>query len=393
MISVADARARLIAAARELPAEFVAIDAALGRTLAAPLLATRDQPPFTASAMDGYALRAEASQRDYRIVGESAAGHAFTRPLNPGEAVRISTGAPLPEGADAVLIQEDAQLEGDMLVKAQVRSGKNVRPRAGDFAAGDDLLAKGRALSPIALALAAGAGAASLQVVRRPRICVFASGDEIVPPGNAVREDQVFESGSFAVCAFIEKWGGVATRGAVLRDDEAAIEREAAAALAQSDIVVFIGGASVGPHDHMRPALTRLGLNPQFDKIAVRPGKPTWFASSERGMALGLPGNPASAIVCALLFLKPLIEAMLGAAPATMPVTRRAPLGEALEANGPREHYMRAVLDAEGTLRTFGDQDSSLLSVFARANALIRRAPSAPAAHAGEAVDYLSFDT
>jgi molybdopterin molybdotransferase len=392
VISVDAARAQLIAAFGTLGVEDVQIAEALGRTLAAPLRASRDQPPFAASAMDGYALQAGATPQNYAIVGEAAAGHAFTRALNPGEAVRISTGAPIPAGADSVLIQEEAKREGDTLVGAHVRAGKNVRPRAGDFAAGDLLLEQGRKLDPVALALAAGGGFSSLQVTRRPRITVFAGGDEVVPPGGAVRDDQVFESGSFAVCGFIEKWGGAATRGAVLPDEPAAIERAAAAALEQSDLIVLIGGASVGPHDHARPALARLGLQTYFDKIAVRPGKPTWFASSPRGKALGLPGNPASAIACAVLFLKPVVEAMLGGAPEATLRFRRAPLAQALGANGDREHYLRAMVGEDGRILAFSDQDSSLLTIFSRANALLRRLPNAPAAQADETVEYLAYD-
>lgn len=391
MISVDEARTRLIAAVAALPPEEVATAQALGRVLATPIKATRDQPPFAASAMDGYALRAESAPRNYAIVGEAAAGHAFTRALQAGEAVRISTGAPMPDGADSVLMQEDATRDGDTLIGAEVRAGKNVRRRAGDFAAGDLLLEQGRKLDPVALALAAGGGFASLKVTRKPRITVFAGGDEVVPPGQSVRGDQVYESGSFAVCGFIESWGGVAIRGDVLPDDQAAIERAAANALEQSDLVVLIGGASVGPHDHARPALAQLGLKTHFDKIAVRPGKPTWFASSDRGKALGLPGNPASAIACAVLFLKPIVQAMVGAGPEAALRFRRAPLASAIDLNGNREQYLRAVLDEDGQLAPFRDQDSSLLTIFSRANALVRRMPNAAAAQAGESVDYLPF--
>jgi molybdopterin molybdotransferase len=392
VLSVSDARARLIGAVQALTAEEVPIGAALDRVAAEPIHAIRDQPPFAASAMDGYAFRAENAPCSYTLVGESAAGSAFTRTLAPGEAVRISTGAPLPLGADTVLAQEDAKVEHGRLIGANSRAGRHVRQRAGDFAAGAVLLEKGRKLDPVALALAASAGRDRLKVTREPRVEIMAGGDEVVAPGGDVRDDQVFESGSFAVCGLAEKWGGRATRGAILPDNQASIETAALAALARSDLLVLIGGASVGPHDHARAALEQLGFVIQFDKVSVRPGKPTWFGVSPHGKVLGLPGNPASAIVCSILFLKPIIDAMLGAQATFAPVTRRAPLAHALSANGARESYLRARLDADDRLRVFDDQDSSLLSVFAHANALIQRPANTGPAAEGELIPYLSLD-
>lgn len=388
-MSVAEARAAMLRASAPLEHERVSLGEALGRTLAAPLTARRDQPPFRAAAMDGYALAGGAAPGDFLIVGEARAGRGFARPLGDGEAVRISTGAPLPEGADAVLIQEDARIEGARLVGAHAVPGRHVRPRGGDFKAGGELLPRGRLLDPVALALAASAGAPALDVVRRPRVAVIAGGDEIAPPGVEPREDQVFESCSFAVAGFVERWGGAALRLPPPPDDQAAIAEAARAALATSDLLVLIGGASVGPHDHARAALLTLGATLLVDKVAVRPGKPTWFAASPLGPVLGLPGNPASAVVCALLFLRPIMEALLGRDSGAFVKPREAVLAEALPSNGGRETYLRARLGEDGALTAFADQDSSLLSVFARADALIVRAPHAPAAEAGDAAIYL----
>jgi molybdopterin molybdotransferase len=391
MLSVAQARAIMVGAFAPLAAETIPLDDCHGRVLAQALLAGRDQPPFDASAMDGYALASAAAPGDYQVVGESAAGRGFSRALRPSEAIRISTGAPLPAGADGVLIQEDAKLDGDRLLGAQVRPGRHVRRRACDFAAAALLLEAGRKLDPVAIALAASAGSAELAVTRRPRVTVFAGGDEVVAPGGAAGPDQVYESGSFAVCGLIRQWGGQATRGATLPDDEGAIAAAAANAFTQGDLIVLIGGASVGPHDHARPALARLGVEIGVDKVAVKPGKPTWFGIAPAGRVLGLPGNPASAIVCAHLFLRPIVARLLGMSREGLNFTN-APLANALEANGGREAYLRARLDEAGQLHVFDNQDSSLLSTFAAANALAIRPPNAPAAAPGERLPALRLD-
>lgn len=389
MLSVAEARARMTAAVKPLAAERVSIDAAHGRVLAAVLDAKRDQPPFAASAMDGYALASGPEPRDFTIVGESAAGRAFPRALASGEAVRIATGAPMPEGADGVLLQEDADVAGARLLAARVDQARHVRPRGGDFKAGDRLLDKGRVLDPIALALAASAGCADLSVVRRPRVAVLAGGDEVVAPGAPLRDDQVYESGAFAVRGLVEAWGGIAQRNLLLTDDETAISAASAGALKRSDLLVIIGGASVGPHDHARPALRKLGLAIVVDGVSVRPGKPIWFGTTPDGPVLGLPGNPASAIVCAALFLHPVLEAMLGRDPNQCVALHQGLLAGALKANGGRESYLRAQADRTGRVRVHDDQDSSLLTVFAASNALVMRAPHAPPVQQGDPISYL----
>ncbi len=394
LMGVAKARAAMLAAVKPLPAQEVAIAQALGRVLAGPVLTTRDQPPFFASAMDGYAIRAADTPGTLTVVGEAAAGHGFTGALGAGQAIRISTGAPIPDGADTVVIQEDVQRDGDAVTMSAANAGMNIRPRGGDFRAGMQLLETGRRLDGVALALAAAAGMAYLPVRTRPRVAILSSGDELAEPGETPGPFQIFNSGTRGLAGLVERWGGMAQRLAIARDNTPAIATAAEQGLRDHDLLVVIGGASVGDHDHAKPALLRLGLEMRVDKIALRPGKPTWFGTTPLGPVLGLPGNPASALVCAELFARPIIAGMLGR-PAE-PVFRRARLAEPLPANGPREHYLRAHLDSddEGRLvvRAFEQQDSSLLSVFAAANALIRLAPHAAALAAGTLVDVLPLD-
>jgi molybdopterin molybdotransferase len=378
---------------RPLGDESVPLQAALGRVLAGDIVAGRDQPPFVVSAMDGYALRSADTPGRLKIGGESAAGRGFEGICQPGMAIRISTGAAMPEGADTVVMQEDVKREGDRVTVPASEAGKNLRPRGGDFSAGTLLLSAGRRLDGVALSLAAASGAAEVRVVRQPRVAILSSGDELAPPGSNPGRFQIFDSGSFGIAGLIRSWGGIPNRLAVEKDDVGAIARAAERGLTDSDLLVVIGGASVGDHDHARPALMQLGVQFAVDKIAVRPGKPTWFGSAPKGHVLGLPGNPASALVCATLFLRPLIEAKLGRDPGASVALHRAHLLHALPANGPREHYLRARLDVDEqgrqTVKAFEDQDSSLISVFAASNALIRMAPDAPATAAGALVDVL----
>jgi molybdopterin molybdotransferase len=393
LASVAEARKTMLAAVSPVGLESAALAEALGRVLAQPVIASRDQPPFAVSEMDGYALRVADTPGRLKIIGESAAGHGFAGSCGSGMAVRISTGAALPDGADAVVMQEDARRDGDVIEVSQAVPGQHVRPRAMDFAAGTSLLEAGRRLDGVPLALAAAMGMASLPVARRPRVAILSGGDELAEPGAAPGPFQIFDSGTYGLAALIEAWGGSPNRLALEKDDTAAIARAAERGLAQSDLLVVIGGASVGDHDHARPALQRLGLELSVQKVALRPGKPTWFGRAGQCPVLGLPGNPASALVCAHLFLRPLLEVMLGRDSDHCVALRRARLVEDLPANGPREHYLRARLsaDAQGqaTVRAFEKQDSSLLSVFASANALIRLPANAPALAAGDLVDVL----
>lgn len=393
-LTVAEARGRMLSDAVRLGIEEVALAKALGRVLAAPVVADRDQPPFDASAMDGWAIRRAdlVPGARFQVVGESAAGRAHAGPVQSGQAVRIFTGAPVPPSADLVVIQENAARDGETVSFTIDRDPPpgNIRPAGGDFRSGDLLLADGARIDAWRLSLAAAAGWPSLDVAIRPRVAILATGDELVPPGHMPAPDQIFESGSFALAALVEAWGGQATRLKAQADDLDAIAR--AVAEAQFDLLVTVGGASVGDHDLVKPALATLGLDLRVQTIAVRPGKPTWFGTLGDGRrVLGLPGNPASALVCAELFLRPLLAALTGAEPAL--ATSAAVLAAPLPANGPREHWMRAArtIDFDGRVKVtaFPDQDSSLIGVFSRADCLVVRPAGAPAAGVGEVVSLL----
>ena len=395
MITVAEARAIILEQTRPMPAERVALSSALGRTLREIVTASRAQPPFAASAMDGYAVRSADTPGVLRCIGEASAGGALKRSIGAGECARIFTGAPLPEGADAVLIQEDADRHGDDVAAPCVEPGKHVRNAGVDFPAGAKLLQPGRVLDGPALALAAATGRPDLIVSRRPRLAILSGGDEIIQPGTTPRSDQIFDSVSYGVAGSAEGWGASVSRHAPFRDDPALIARRVNEALADVDLAVVIGGASVGDHDHARSALKTIGAELLFEKVALRPGKPTWFARRDRQLVLGLPGNPGSAFVCAYLFLRPLLDRMLGRDAEASSVTQSVRLRGALGANGARETYLRAVVaaDAHGQLWVDAalNQDSSLISVFAISNALLLRRPNAGPAHEGDFVDVLTL--
>ena len=359
------------------------------RVLAEDVTAVRDQPPFAASAMDGWAVRNSDAPGRLRIVGESAAGQGFAGVVQPGEAVRIFTGAAVPAGCDAVVIQEDATRDGETVSVPHVPAGRHVRPAGGDFQAGAALLARGLRIDPWRLSLAAAAGRADLSVTRRPRVALFSTGEEIVEAPATPGPFQIYDSGSRALEALVASWGADVVRAKPVRDTmEATIQ---ALRDADGDLVVTVGGASVGDHDLVRGAAQALGLDLKVASVNVRPGKPTFFGVLSDGRRLlGLPGNPASALVCAELFLRPMIHAFLGEEPG--PRTMSARLNAPLPANGPREHWMRARLSYDGgfvTARPYRDQDSSLVSVFAASDALLVRLAAAPAADAGDIVEVL----
>lgn len=389
LLAVEDARARILAEIQALPAELVAIQHSIGRVLAEDVTAIRDQPPFAASAMDGWAVRAADTPGPLRIVGESAAGHGYEGVMGPGEAVRIFTGAAMPDGADAIVIQEDATREADVVTVPAVEARHYVRPAGGDFKAGAVLLARGVRMDPWRLSLAAAAGRAEVSVARRPRVALFSTGEEIIEAPAVPGPFQIYDSGSRALEALIAGWGAEVRRARPVKDDMAATV--AALREADGDLIVTIGGASVGDHDLVRGAAEALGLDMKVASVAVRPGKPTFFGVLADGRRLlGLPGNPASAMVCAELFLKPMIAAYQGADPTVRMVS--AKLTAPLAANGPREHWMRAEIafaQGEMTARPYRDQDSSLVSVFSVADALLKRPANAPASAAGELVEVL----
>ncbi len=396
-LDLREAIAFVRAGAPATAAERVSLHAAFGRVLAEDVVATRDQPPFRASAMDGYAVRRAdiAAGAVLTVVGESAAGRRYAGTLAAGEAVRIFTGAPVPEGADAVVIQENtAAKDGRVeLLPDAVATAAHIRAAGQDFTTGARLLDAGLRLDAWRLSLAAAAGLAEVAVRARPRVCVLCTGDELAPPGAVPGPDQIFESGSAAVMALIEQWGGEAVFVGTAADDIEALY--ATLSGIEADLIVTIGGASVGDHDLVKPALIRLGLVTDFVSLNLRPGKPTSFGVLADGTpVLGVPGNPASAFVVAQLLLKPWLEAALGLA-AVDPAVRAMTAAD-IAANGPRESYLRATLDVtgEGCLRVtpFSDQDSSLISVFARTGALVRVASHAPAVPAGGLVDILRLE-
>jgi molybdopterin molybdotransferase len=389
LLAVDDARGRMLAEIETLPAETVPLAQSIGRVLAEDVTAVRDQPPFTASAMDGWAVRSADGAGALRIMGESAAGHGFEGVVGVGEAVRIFTGAAVPEGCDAIVIQEDATRDGDRVTVPAVEAGTFLRPTGGDFRAGEVLVSKGTRIDPWRLSLAASAGRAEVSVHRRPRVALLSTGEEIVEGPAAPGPFQIYDSGVPALAAMIEGWGGIPVRARPVRDEiDAVIE---SLRTADADLIATVGGASVGDHDLVRAAGAALGLSLRVESVNVRPGKPTFFGVLADGRKLlGLPGNPASAFVCAEMFLRPILSASQGAA--TEPVMMTARLAQALPANGSREHWMRAKLafaDGEVTVQPYRDQDSSLVSVFAASDALLRRLAGAQAAVAGSVVEVL----
>ena len=387
MISVEEALERCLALAAALPSETVPIAQASGRWMSLPAVARRDQPPFAASAMDGYAVVGDPGPGDsFAVIGEAGAGHAFAGLVGEGQAVRIFTGAPVPEGATRVVIQEDVTRDGDRItVTAGAQGGTNIRPQGQDFRAGDNL--SPRRLRPNDLTLLAAMNIPTVQATRKPVVALVATGDELVMPGEDPRPDQIIASNGYALKAMIEAEGGEARLLPIARDTEA--ELLTVLALAEgAELVVTIGGASVGDHDLVGKVA---GLEHSFWKLALRPGKPL-MAGRLNGMPmLGLPGNPVSAIVCGHLFLLPMIRAMLGD-PQPAPRPRQARLAVDLPANGSRAHYMRARLTpGEGLpgIAPFDRQDSALLSILGEADALLIRPVDAPPCRAGDTVPYL----
>lgn len=393
MISVAEARSIILENAPACAVETLSLRASLGRTLREDIVSHRDQPPFRASAMDGYALRAADTPGVLKLIGEAGAGRALSRALMPGECARIFTGAPLPDGADAVLIQEDAARDGELVTSPVVETNRHVRSAGVDFARGERLLETGHILDAAGIALAAATGRASVSVSCKPRVTVLSGGDELVAPGRTPAEDQIYDSMSVGIAALAEQWGAAATAVGPLPDDAKTIADALHKAVLQSDLTVIVGGASVGDHDHARPAVRSLGGSLLFEKVALRPGKPTWFARIGDRIVLGLPGNPASGFVCARLFLRPLLDRMCGRDPAASTRLSQARLGSSLAENGSRETYLRAAIATDDIGQVWAkaalQQDSSLLSVLTRAPALILRPPHAPEMSAGAVVDVL----
>ena len=374
--------------------ETIPLTRAHGRTLAVPVIAARTQPPFAASAMDGYAVRSASltgQSVSLRLSGESAAGRASPAPVGIGVAFRISTGAPMPEGADQVVIQENCTREGDNIITAEPsRPGANIRKVGVDFSTGDRLLDAGRKLSAAGLSLVASAGLSDVFVCRQPAVGLLSTGDELVEIGQTAGPDQIINSLGPGLTALVRKWGGQPRYLGIARDDPEDV-REKLMAGNGLDLLVTIGGASVGDHDHLRKEFAVLGGELVFEKIAIKPGKPTWFGRLGPIPVIGLPGNPVSAMVMARLCLKAAMDRLLGSeSPVLFP---SAKLGMDLPANGPRENLIRAHYDVvSGQIAPLVNQDSSALSALVASNALIRRPANAAAARAGEGVTFLPLD-
>lgn len=396
LLPVEDAIAAILRRVPAPEAEEIGLAEAVGRVLLAPVIAAHDQPPFPASAMDGYAVRAD----DVRpgawlaVIGVSQAGAGFTGRLEPGQAVRIFTGAPVPEGADTVIMQEEAQLrEGAVSFNAPARRGHSIRPLGQDFSRGQHLVTTGERLTPMQIAVAAAANLASLSVAKRPRIALLATGDELVPPGTALGPDQIVASNSAGLAAMLAPYAeAVVDHGiAVDRRDEL---RAALTAIFEGapDIVVTTGGASVGEHDIVQEILLELGVTVDFWRINMRPGKPLMFGTRGRTLVFGLPGNPVSAMVTASVFIKPALRAWLGHAE---PAHWRLPLAGPTPPNTARRHFMRARLlhTSEGPrLLPIAQTDSGHTSSLAEADMLIIQPEHDPGQSAGSMAEAMPID-
>ncbi|WP_421851122.1 gephyrin-like molybdotransferase Glp [Oricola sp.] len=401
LIPVSEARERLLSDTAPLPTQTVPLEEAAGRILAADLAARRTQPPQPISAMDGYAVRAAdiaTAPAELRLVGQAAAGHPFNGTVGPGETARIFTGAVVPDGADTILIQEDATVGENGAVTANVseRQGRYVRPAGLDFETGQTVLTTGAQLDAGALCLAAAANHPQLPVIRRPLVAILATGDELLPPGAAPGPGQIIASNGYGVAALARESGADILDLGIARDTaadlEAALDKARAA---PADILVTLGGASVGDHDLVQQVFVDNGMALDFWRIAMRPGKPLMLGRLGDMRILGLPGNPVSSLVCGHLFLKPLTEALAGRPNSACWIEAR--LDNALPENDKREDYLRAraYRDKSGALRvkTFSRQDSSMIRVFSQSNVLVRRPPFAPAAAAETLVKALALNS
>ncbi|MFC4347659.1 gephyrin-like molybdotransferase Glp [Kordiimonas lipolytica] len=397
MISVEEAFKRIVETAKPLTTEKLPLENASGRVLAAPLTARRTQPGADMSAMDGYAVNSASLTGNpitLKLVGESAAGSPFGGTCGAGEAVRIFTGGIVPEGANQVVVQEDCTANGDMVTTTiGPEIGRHIRLAGIDFARNQIVLDQGTYISPKSIGLAASAGYDHLMVHRAPKIAILATGDELVPPGKKdFAPHETVNSTAPQISALLTDAGAnvriLEQAGDDLKALKAAVKKAAGA-----DILITIGGASVGDKDMMQEALSAEGMALDFWKVAMRPGKPLIFGTMSQTKVLGLPGNPVSAFVCALLFARPLVDQMMGR-PAPMPTGVPLPLATDLAENGPRQHYMRARLVGEPGSRHLDPaiaQDSSLVSVLAQCDGLIIREPNAPAVKAGTLVPFLPF--
>jgi molybdopterin molybdotransferase len=392
LLPVSDALERLLDGAEPTGTETVGLSEASGRVLAAPLHALRTQPPFDASAMDGYAVRVDdiaALPARLKVIGEAPAGKQFTGPVAQGETVRIFTGAPVPEGADTVVVQENVSDlgNGEVEVLESAILGRNIRAKGLDFKQGDLILDAGRLLDPAALSLIAAANHPEMAVLRAPLVAIIATGDELLPPGSNPGPDQIIASNAYGVAAIVQSVGARVLDLGIAPDRTEAISALVTKALAaEADVIVTLGGASVGDHDLVHGVLTGLGMDLDFWKIAMRPGKPLMFGRLGKTRCIGLPGNPVASLICAHIFLKPLL-AKLGGRPYS-PDIRTGVLDTAMAANDLRQDFVRAIAreTPDGLIVTpYTVQDSSMLRTLADANCTLMREPFAPAAESGSA--------
>lgn len=394
LISVEEALARITGALSPVGSEMVSIAQAHGRVLAQAVISNRTQPPFAVSAMDGYAVRAGDVANvpaKLTIIGQAPAGGAFTGAVGPGQAVRIFTGGPVPAGADTIVIQENTQADGNLVTVTQpVTAGRHIRAEGLDFRTGNVLLAEGRRLGARDVALAAAMNVPWLCVRRRPRLALLATGDELVRPGEPAGPYQIVSSNALGLAAMIEACGAEAIDLGIAADNREELRRMSLGARG-ADMLITLGGASVGDHDLVQSVLGEVGLKVDFWKIAMRPGKPLIFGHMGQTPMLGLPGNPVSSMVCGLLFVRPAIAALLGEVGGGN-YTRTVILGADMVANDNRQDYVRASLSADGVATPFTVQDSAMLSSLAKAGCLIIRPPHAPVARAGESVPVLVLE-
>ena len=394
-----EALARVVSGATPLASEQVALNEAAGRVLAADVISLRTQPPFDVSAMDGYAARAGdlAANKPLRLAGESAAGHPLKSELKAGEAARIFTGAVVPKGADVVVEQESAKREGDTVTLPAYERGKNIRPAGIDFKEGDVILKKGERLTARGVGLAAAMDHATLECAKRPRVAIFSTGDELVAPGAGGPPERIVASNHYSVAALCAKEGAVVVDARVLKDRLELISQAIDGAKENADVIVTLGGASVGEHDLIRPALDKLGAIVDFHKIALRPGKPTLSGGLGKARVLGLPGNPVSTYVCSVIFLLPLLRKLQGMND-PIPKPQPAILGADLWENDHRADYIRSTssFDDQGrrvvTPFLKKSQDSSFTGVLAKADCILIRAANAPAAKTGDLVQVIPLD-
>jgi molybdopterin molybdotransferase len=397
LLPVDEALKRILAGAVPGPVENIRLQEGHGRTLARPVRAARNQPPFDASAMDGYALRQsdiQALPARLKLAGHAAAGHAYRGRVKPGEAIRILTGAPVPAGADTIVIQENTRTSGGTVeVLEATPPGKNIRKAGLDFLKGTVLMDSGVTLNARDIGLAAASNAATISVRRKPHVVLLTTGDELVLPGQRPRADQIISSNSLALEAMFAAWGAEVENLGIIPDNLAATRRAISKNL-DADILVSTGGASVGDTDFVQEAFKASGVKIDFWKIALRPGKPLMFGTRKKCRVIGLPGNPVSALVCSRIFIKPLLDRLLGKAEEPPPAM--AVLGGPLPANDGRQDYVRATLsaaaDGRRTATPFMIQDSSMQRTLRNAQCLIVREPHAAAADSGSLVPIVLLD-